>query len=411
MLHDRHITDFDGTFAEWEVVSEERAHAASVRAAEELALRRVEEKKRTARHRGALRAASDPRRQLRQARERAERAEREVAELEAEVSTLTATLDDPELYTQSGGVEEATRLGARLEALRSRLDVALAAWEEETASLESLERATTLSLDGDHPVTPWVLRILIANVLLFFVQQTVPGATPLLMFVPSQVLVASVDDRHLHVPARGFRHIFFNMLALYFFGPRVEQRIGRKPLPHAVPDQRHRGAALLRSCWGSPIIGASGAVMGVSLAFAKFWPRQQVLIWGVLPIEARWLVLIYAAFPLYSVLPDTEHAVSPTSRILGGFAGALLYLLYLERRQGARRVPEATATAQGLRRRLGDWQKVDRKQHPRRQSRRGGPHPRQDQRDRDRQPHAAGTAVPLELRPAGRPEASLKSER
>jgi ATP-binding cassette subfamily F protein 3 len=144
VLHERHVTEFDGSFAEWEVVSEERAHAASVRAAEELALRRVAEKKRTTRHE-VRSAASDPRRLLRQARERAERAEREVAELEAEVSSLTATLEDPELYTRPGGVEEANRLGARLEASRSRLDLALTAWEEETTSLESLERATTPS--------------------------------------------------------------------------------------------------------------------------------------------------------------------------------------------------------------------------------------------------------------------------
>jgi ATP-binding cassette subfamily F protein 3 len=140
VLHERHITEFDGSFAEWEVVSEERAHAASVRAAEELALRRVAEKKRTARQVERY-AAADPRRQLRQARERMERAEREVAELEALVSALTATLEDPELYTRAGGVEEANRLGARLEAIRSQLDLALTAWEEETTSLESLERA------------------------------------------------------------------------------------------------------------------------------------------------------------------------------------------------------------------------------------------------------------------------------
>src|SRR6185369_4196105 len=144
VLYERYVTEFDGSFAEWEVVSEERAHAASVRASEELALRRVAEKKRTARHEERS-AASDPRRLLRQARERAERAEREVAELEAEVSALTAILEDPELYTRAGGVEEANRLGARLEASRSRLDLALTAWEEETTSLESLERATTPS--------------------------------------------------------------------------------------------------------------------------------------------------------------------------------------------------------------------------------------------------------------------------
>ena len=144
VLHERHITEFDGSFAEWEVVSEERAHAASVRAAEEEALRRVDEKKRTAR-REERPASSDARRQLRQAQDRAARAEQEVADLEQEVNTLAATLDDPELYTRPGGVQEANRLGARLDKLRARLDVALATWEQETGALELLERETTSS--------------------------------------------------------------------------------------------------------------------------------------------------------------------------------------------------------------------------------------------------------------------------
>ena len=142
VLHERRITEFAGSFAEWEVVSEERAHAASVRAAEEVALRRVDEKKRTAR-REERPASSHVRRQLRQAQDRAERAEREVSELEQQVTALTTTLDNPELYTRPGGVQEANRLGARLETLRARLDAALATWEQETATLESLERETT----------------------------------------------------------------------------------------------------------------------------------------------------------------------------------------------------------------------------------------------------------------------------
>ena len=68
-----------------------------------------------------------------------------MAELEEEVNTLTATLDDPELYTRAGGVQEAHRLGARLDTLRARMDAALATWEQETASLEKLERATSPS--------------------------------------------------------------------------------------------------------------------------------------------------------------------------------------------------------------------------------------------------------------------------
>ncbi|MEO8560459.1 MAG: ABC-F family ATP-binding cassette domain-containing protein [bacterium] len=142
VLHERRVTEFDGSFAEWEVVSEERAHAASVRASEEVALRRMDEKKRTAR-RDERPASSDARRTMRQAQERAALAERAVAELEQEVTTLTGTLDDPELYTRPGGVAEAHRLGARLDKLRGRLDAALSTWEQETASLEKLERATS----------------------------------------------------------------------------------------------------------------------------------------------------------------------------------------------------------------------------------------------------------------------------
>jgi ATP-binding cassette subfamily F protein 3 len=141
VLHDRHITTFDGSFAELEVASEERAHAAAVRAAEEVALRRVDEKKRTASRQERVSANGDAQRKtLRQARERASTAEQKVSELDREISTLTATLDDPGLYTTPGGVEEAHKLGARLDALRARLDKALATWEQETAALEALER-------------------------------------------------------------------------------------------------------------------------------------------------------------------------------------------------------------------------------------------------------------------------------
>jgi ATP-binding cassette subfamily F protein 3 len=143
VLHDRHITTFDGTFAEWEVASEERAHAAAVRASEEVALRRVDEKKRTAskQERSSTNVDSQ-RKSLRQARERAAEAERRVSEIDGEITTLTTTLDDPELYTKPGGVERAHKLGAQLDTLRARLDKALATWEQETAALETLERAT-----------------------------------------------------------------------------------------------------------------------------------------------------------------------------------------------------------------------------------------------------------------------------
>ena len=206
-------------------------------------------------------------------------------------------------------------------------------------------------------MTPWVQRLLIANVLMFFVQMMSPGVTSLLMFVPSEVLVhpwTVVTYMFLH---GGFGHIFFNMLALYFFGPPVEQRMG---------GNRFLTLYLLSGIVGAlfsivlrvPVIGASGAVMGVSLAFARFWPRQQILIWGVLPVEARWLVIIYAAIDILGFAGYGTRGIANLAH-LGGFAGALLYLLYLERRQGARRF-KASAQPTVADSALGSWQKVDR---------------------------------------------------
>jgi hypothetical protein len=64
-----------------------------------------------------------------------------VSEIDGEITAITATLEDPGLYTRTGGVEEAHKLGGRLDVLRARLDKALATWEQETAALETLERA------------------------------------------------------------------------------------------------------------------------------------------------------------------------------------------------------------------------------------------------------------------------------
>jgi membrane associated rhomboid family serine protease len=177
------------------------------------------------------------------------------------------------------------------------------------------------------------------------------------MFIPSEVLVhpwTIVTYMFVH---GGFGHIFFNMIALFFFGPPVEQRLGSNRFITLYLISGVVGA-LFSMVLGSSILGASGGVMGVSLAFAKFWPRQQVLIWGVLPIEARWLVVIYAAIDILGVGGIGPRGIANLAH-LGGLAGALLYLLYLERRQGARRF-KAAATPKVSDSSLGAWQKVDR---------------------------------------------------
>ena len=141
VLHDRHITEFAGGFAEWEDVSEERAHAAAVRAAEEESLRRVHERQRVARGSSeGERARSERRQRLKEAQGSLSEAEATVLGLERRIGELTAVLEDPDLYTRPGGVAEAHEKGLLLEGLRRKLDVALERW---TAASESVERLSS----------------------------------------------------------------------------------------------------------------------------------------------------------------------------------------------------------------------------------------------------------------------------
>jgi ATP-binding cassette subfamily F protein 3 len=133
VLHQGRITDYPGTFGEWEVASAERAHAAAVAAAEEEALRKVRERKQT-------RRPDEERRRTQTARRAAERAVAEaeagVAAQEARVAELRAQLENPDLYLTPDGAAAAAGLGARLDDARRALDQAFAEWEAATRRME-----------------------------------------------------------------------------------------------------------------------------------------------------------------------------------------------------------------------------------------------------------------------------------
>jgi ATP-binding cassette subfamily F protein 3 len=133
VLHDRHLTEYAGGFAEWEEVSAERGHAAAVRAAEDRALRQVHEHRRVPR-----KPDDDPRKALRRAQRELEEAEAAVAELESQVAPVVAALEDPVLYTRPDGATRARQLGAQLESLKRDLDGALDRWTKATEQVEQL---------------------------------------------------------------------------------------------------------------------------------------------------------------------------------------------------------------------------------------------------------------------------------
>jgi hypothetical protein len=153
-------------------------------------------------------------------------------------------------------------------------------------------------------------------------------------------------------------HILFNMLGLFFFGPRVEQRMGSDRFVWLYFISGICGALLqFVLAPHSAIIGASAAVFGVVLAFARFWPTDKIYIMGVLPLEARWFVGLTIVWAIYSGMNGSTGGVADFAH-LGGYVGAYVYLRWLEETKGSKKF-RALAVSAPPDRKLANWKKVD----------------------------------------------------
>ncbi|MFW6088965.1 MAG: rhomboid family intramembrane serine protease [Gemmatimonadota bacterium] len=177
-------------------------------------------------------------------------------------------------------------------------------------------------------MTPWVRRLLIANAVIFFAQQTTPLVLHQGALVPALLLARPwtvVSYMFLH---GGLMHLALNMLILYFFGPRLEHRLGAG---HFLGLYFVSGIAAAMFSFFTPaatIVGASGAIYGIMLAYADYWPRDRLYLYFVIPVEARWVVLGLTGLAIYGIV-QTSMGVSDGiahHAHLGGFAGAWLYL-------------------------------------------------------------------------------------
>jgi membrane associated rhomboid family serine protease len=190
-----------------------------------------------------------------------------------------------------------------------------------------------------------VARLLAANVLVFLLTETVDGLWVMLALRPRLLLqMPWTPFTYMFVHA-GVWHIFFNMLTLYFFGPRVEERLGSRRFIMLYLLSGLGGAALSFLTPTVAIVGASGATFGVFLAYARFWPRDRIFIWGILPVEARVLVLITTLYSLWGGTGSMGGSIAHWAH-LGGYAAAFLYLHWIDQRSDRkrfqRRVDEAT---------------------------------------------------------------------
>lgn len=129
----------------------------------------------------------------------------------------------------------------------------------------------------------------------------------------------------------GFSHIFFNMFMLWMFGNEIENIMGSKKflffyLLSGI------GAAAVQVIIGSVLsnhlaftIGASGAVYGVMIAFALFFPERQIYVYFLFPVKAKYLIAFLVLIEFMSV--GDMSLVAHLAHIGGALTGFIFIML------------------------------------------------------------------------------------
>ncbi|MBP7734773.1 MAG: rhomboid family intramembrane serine protease [Spirochaetes bacterium] len=202
----------------------------------------------------------------------------------------------------------------------------------------------------------WVIRLIVLNIAIFF------GLQLMLSMVSTTDKTSSLGDvltfylglRPILVIEKfyiwqlftymflhgGFLHIFLNMYALLIFGIPVEQAWGsRRFLFYYLFTGIGAGITILviNTVLGgvnyiTPTIGASGAVFGLLLAFGMLFPDAEILLFFIIPMRAKFLVLLYGGIELYSLIGTGGQSPISHAGHLGGIIFGLLFFLILRKR-------------------------------------------------------------------------------
>lgn len=210
------------------------------------------------------------------------------------------------------------------------------------------ERQYNAYTESESRITWAVQRLILFNAVVFAVQLLldVPFGLPVRMgggvvppggaiteffaFQPSAFYFGAVwkafTYSFLH---NGLMHLFLNMLWLYFFGPEVERALGSRQFIffYAVCGTLGVLGTFMPILLGGAdvsITGASGAAMGVMMAFVVLAPERQFFFFPLpIPINARTLVMMIIAMNIISALQDGGTSVATH---FGGMAVGYAYM-------------------------------------------------------------------------------------
>jgi membrane associated rhomboid family serine protease len=192
---------------------------------------------------------------------------------------------------------------------------------------------------GPGPLSTAMKALIAANVVMFIVT-SLPGGGSVMAWLGLRPHDA-LEQLRIWQPATylfmhaGLLHLLFNMLTLWMFGTELERMWGTRYflkfyfvcgvgaglltvvfalLPLQVSDQLYL----------SLVVGASGAIYGLLLAYGLYFPNRPILMFMLFPVPAKYFVMIIGAIAFYASLGGSSGVASATH--LGGLVIGYLYL-------------------------------------------------------------------------------------
>ncbi len=180
----------------------------------------------------------------------------------------------------------------------------------------------------------YAFAIIIANLVVYVLNMLNPQSRYYTSMIPGLILQRGyywqfVTYMFTHA---GLSHILFNMLGIFFFGVQVEKRMGSNEfLLFYLSTGLLAGVFsfvvyILTGMYGVVLLGASGAVFAVLLAFAVYYPHANIYIMGIFPVRAPVLVIGYTAIELFNQVFSMRSGVAHLTH-LAGFGFAFLYFI------------------------------------------------------------------------------------
>ena len=190
---------------------------------------------------------------------------------------------------------------------------------------------------------PIVKNLIIINAIVFVAGiafQKQYDLTGLLMLwpLPSDAFAPYQIATHMFAHA-SLGHLFFNMLGLWMFGRMLENAWGPKRFllfyfvcgigaaaVHLVMQylRWENGASEIIG----PMLGASGAIMGVMAGVAYLFPNTEIYLYMLFPIKAKWLVIVLALLDLYGGFVGTGDRIAHFAHLGGALTGFILVLIW-----------------------------------------------------------------------------------